>query len=192
MSRLPSALFQMRLEREINDCKTQVEDNIFISCKNNFQNPPITIEINITNLKAPKELYSTKNNKFKYTSSHRFQISIDREYPYKPPEVKWLTPILHPNIAHPREGGKVCIKTLGHWNPETNILQLINSIVNLLTHPNPKCPLDLPSCTFASKLYNSGVITISDRREARFEVSIKGQVKSTKNHPNPRPLVPDP
>ena len=55
----------------------------------------------------------------------RFDLEIKCEdsYPFKPPIVNMITPILHPNIDIK---GKICIDTLTHnWSPALNIVKVL-------------------------------------------------------------------
>lgn len=69
----------------------------------------------------------------------RLEISIPSEYPVKPPRVKFLTPIYHPNID---TEGRICLDTLtmppkGAWKPSLNISTLLTTIQALMSSPNP-------------------------------------------------------
>lgn len=53
----------------------------------------------------------------------RVELSFPEEYPFKPPQVTFVTPIYHPNID---ENGKVClgIITSENWKPATKVEQV--------------------------------------------------------------------
>ena len=66
-------------------------------------------------------------------------LEVVPEYPFKPPKVKFVTPIYHPNV---NESGDICISTLkDDWNPTLTISKTILSISSLLLDPNPGDPL---------------------------------------------------
>ena len=68
-----------------------------------------------------------------------FDIIIPREYPFKPPKVKVLTKIFHPNVFEQR----ICVSILGEdWTPANNLVDVIESIRFILTNPNPDDPLN--------------------------------------------------
>jgi hypothetical protein len=72
-----------------------------------------------------------------YVKFHLFKMDLPSEYPLKPPLVTWLTDIDHPNIV-PRVPGAVCVSTLGEsWNPNLRLSAVVNSLIFLLTDPNP-------------------------------------------------------
>ena len=67
-----------------------------------------------------------------------FEITIPREYPFKPPIVKTKTQIFHPNFFKDR----ICVGILGKdWTPANNLVDVVESLRFLLSNPNPDDPL---------------------------------------------------
>lgn len=69
----------------------------------------------------------------------KLEIQVPERYPFEPPNVKFVTPIYHPNIDN---GGRICLDILnlppkGAWAPSLNIATVLASIGLLLSDPNP-------------------------------------------------------
>uniref|UniRef100_A0A1X7UR59 U-box domain-containing protein n=1 Tax=Amphimedon queenslandica TaxID=400682 RepID=A0A1X7UR59_AMPQE len=62
------------------------------------------------------------------------------EYPYKPPEMRFITPIYHCNI---NSNGRICHPILGrNYLPTLSIKEIFDHIYGLLMAPEPDDPLD--------------------------------------------------
>ncbi|KAL5604011.1 hypothetical protein BROUX41_002012 [Berkeleyomyces rouxiae] len=70
-------------------------------------------------------------------------INLPTDYPFKPPVVKFVTPIYHPNVTNDGQGN-VCLGLLKseNWKPNTRVASVLESIRSLLVEPNADDPLD--------------------------------------------------
>ncbi|KAI2811330.1 hypothetical protein RDWZM_003828 [Blomia tropicalis] len=66
----------------------------------------------------------------------RLAIQFPKDYPFKPPEIKFSTKIYHVNIAL---DGRICLEMLNedNWTPNYTIGKLLIAIDELLSSPNP-------------------------------------------------------
>jgi ubiquitin-conjugating enzyme E2 A len=79
----------------------------------------------------------------------KLKLEFTEEYPNKPPVVKFLTQMYHPNIYL---DGKICLDILQkEWSPIYNVASILTSIQSLLSDPNT----DSPANSEAAKIYDS-------------------------------------
>lgn len=65
-------------------------------------------------------------------------MEFTHEYPHRPPIVKFVTQIYHPNVY---TDGRICLDILSNeWSPIYDIEALLTSIRSLLCDPNPNSP----------------------------------------------------
>jgi ubiquitin-conjugating enzyme E2 D/E len=83
----------------------------------------------------------------------RFHLTLDfpSDYPFKPPEIRFITTVYHPNIS---VKGEICLDILhSQWSPALTIRGLLISLCSLLTDPNPEHGLNKD----ALKLYRTNL-----------------------------------
>ncbi|XP_024431935.2 ubiquitin-conjugating enzyme E2 T [Desmodus rotundus] len=71
------------------------------------------------------------------------EVVVPERYPFEPPQIRFLTPIYHPNID---SAGRICLDILklppkGAWRPSLSIATVLASIQLLMAEPNPDDPL---------------------------------------------------
>lgn len=65
-------------------------------------------------------------------------FSRAQDYPNKPPKVKFVSKIFHPNVY---ADGAICLDILqNQWSPIYDIAAILTSIQSLLNDPNPNSP----------------------------------------------------
>ncbi|KAI5365298.1 Putative ubiquitin-conjugating enzyme E2, UBA-like superfamily, ubiquitin-conjugating enzyme/RWD [Septoria linicola] len=72
---------------------------------------------------------------------YEIDIQITGEYPFKPPVMKFITKIWHPNVSS--QTGAICLDTLGSaWSPVLTLKSALISLQSLLSSPEPSDPQD--------------------------------------------------
>jgi ubiquitin-protein ligase len=72
--------------------------------------------------------------KVRFHETHRIEIKLGASYPRTMPEIRWLTPIYHPNIS---EIGMVCLGGYGtHWVPSVQLDELCIMLWDMLRYHN--------------------------------------------------------
>lgn len=102
-------------------------------------------------------------------------IDFPHDYPFKPPRIRFTTPVYHCNISN---DGNICLDVLkDQWSPAITISTAMRSIKELLFDCNSDDPLD----TFKAQLYrdNKGAYQRAAKEHTeRFALSSFDQVQS--------------
>lgn len=65
-------------------------------------------------------------------------LTFEESYPNKPPHVKFLSRMFHPNVYNT---GELCLDILqNRWSPTYDVAAILTSIQSLLHDPNPNSP----------------------------------------------------
>jgi ubiquitin-protein ligase len=68
-------------------------------------------------------------------AAYQIEIKLPAEFPFKPPEVRFVTPIYHPNVD---DQGKICVDLLNSsetWKPTTPLVDVVKTVVDLIDNP---------------------------------------------------------
>lgn len=92
-----------------------------------------------------------------YREAHEVSLYLHAEYPLKQPQLKWLTPIFHPNI---HVTGAVCI---GAWWPAKTLDEMLLTLGEMIQYKNfdPKDPMNSKAAAWA--LRHSNLFPIDSR-----------------------------
>lgn len=93
-------------------------------------------------------------NEYYYGGQWDLSITVSPQYPMEPPVIKFITPIIHPNIN--ATTGEICLDILKKesWSPAWNLQYLITAILMLLDSPEPASPLNID----AANLYRHDTV----------------------------------
>lgn len=146
---LPIDILKIRLRNEIEACQRELRHHISVSDTSLSAFP---ILVNITLMRVPGP--SLGNGRVVHRFVHRMILLITDQYPVEKPIVKWRTPIFHPNIMPPEDGGYVCTRLLENWDFNSTLLTFIKGIEWLLANPNAGNPFGCDTCTRAAAHFN--------------------------------------
>jgi ubiquitin-conjugating enzyme E2 C len=150
MPKLPLDLLQKRLRTELRLCREHLAKYSFEVSDETFSVFPVSIRVTMRGVPGP----IIKDSRVTSNSTHRFTMKITDEYPYHKPIVIWETPIFHPNIMTPEDGGFVCTKLLDEWSFNANLLFFIQGLETLLSNPNSDNAYISDSCVKAAKYFS--------------------------------------
>ncbi len=65
----------------------------------------------------------------------RLLLTFEEAYPNKPPQVKFVSKMFHPNVY---ANGELCLDILqNRWSPTYDVVAILTSVQSLLNDPNP-------------------------------------------------------
>jgi ubiquitin-protein ligase len=88
--------------------------------------------LELSHLTVLLEVNGPKNSIYE-NKKYKIKMTLTNGYPFAPPKVEFLTPIIHPNIYK----GQICVDMLTYnWTPAYTIHTIMIVIYNLLTEPD--------------------------------------------------------
>ena len=122
-----------RLQKEIQDILKDTLSGITITSRDNTTD--------ITDFTRLKGHFDGPPDTPYEGGHYEVDIHITPEYPFKPPQMKFITKIWHPNVSS--QTGAICLDTLGtQWSPVLTLKSALISLQSLLSSPEPKDPQD--------------------------------------------------
>merc|ERR1711907_381399 len=122
----------------------------------------ISFSLDNDNIYAWKAVMEGPENSPYEKGKFKINIAIPQEYPFKAPTITFDTKVYHPNI---KSDGTICNDVLNKWSPQIKIVDVMNTIRQVLIEPNPDSPLEA----------DIGDLFKSDR--AKFEKNAKEWTK---------------
>lgn len=138
---------ETRLRNEYQRIQELVDRSEFIRIAATEGDPPDKYKIRFTCLGVES---LRPNGQPLLRDLHEVSIYLHAEYPYKQPQLKWLTPIFHPNI---HITGAVCI---GAWWAAKTLDELLLTLGEMIQYKNldPKDPMNSKAAVWAQQNRN--------------------------------------
>lgn len=109
--------WSIRLDRELVDLKKLKDDSTILDFKVSGD-PPDKYLIRYSG----RSLVPDSRGGVKVGDHQEIEIELGSDYPRRRPNVRWMTPIVHPNIS----SGQVCLGNFAsNWSPSIRIVDLV-------------------------------------------------------------------
>ena len=120
-------------------------------------------------------------NKVLYREHHQVEVRLGASYPRTMPELRWLSPVYHPNIS---EIGLVCLGAYGtHWVPSLFLDELCNMLWDMARYHNYdiRSPYNRDAALWVANQTTFGFPTdarpLRDLRIAKGRIEVSAAVK---------------
>jgi ubiquitin-protein ligase len=123
--------------------------------------------------------------KVKLIQTHRVEIKLGSSYPRTIPEIRWLTPIYHPNIS---EIGMVCLGGYGtQWAPSVQLVELCTMLWDMARYHNYdiRSPYNRDAALWVAN--QTTILFPTDPRSIRDLRAARGRLDSEDPVHDPRP-----
>ena len=116
-------------------CKEAARQRLLIDFKTHIDQPDssfICSPIENDVMKWIVVIFGTQGSLFE-DGIFKLAMTFCQDYPYKPPQVNFLTKMFHPNVAL---DGTVCPEIIErNWSPATNVVSIVKRLQSLLDNP---------------------------------------------------------
>ncbi len=115
--------------------------------------------------------------KVKIAHYHRVEIKLGASYPRTIPELRWLTPVYHPNIS---EIGMVCLGGYGtHWVPSVQLDELCTMLWDMARYFNYdiRSPYNRDAALWVAN--QTSILFPTDSRPLRDLRAAQGRIESS-------------
>lgn len=116
------------------------------------------------------------------------RINFPMDYPYSPPQLRFLTEIFHPNIY---DNGEVCISILHpaindvtsgelpseRWNPSQTVRTVLLSVISMLNEPNCTSPANVDASILYRKYKDASE---KKKPHTQYAITIRSQVNKSR------------
>ena len=126
-----------------------------------------------------KSLWRVRGHAQLLLDSHRIEIKLGASYPRTIPELRWVTPIYHPNIS---EIGMVCLGGYGtHWVPSIQLDELCNMLWDMARYHNYdiRSPYNRDAALWVAS--QTTFLFPTDSRPLRDRRAAMGRIESVSN-----------
>jgi len=94
-------------------------------------------------------------------------MQFDENYPNKPPQVKFISKMFHPNVY---ASGDLCLDILqNRWSPTYDVAAILTSIQSLLNDPNNASPANVEAATLHRENVREYVKRVRETVEQSWE-----------------------
>ncbi|RCI10219.1 hypothetical protein L249_8728 [Ophiocordyceps polyrhachis-furcata BCC 54312] len=107
--------------------------------------PPqgFTVSLDTSSLTRWNLIFAPPQPSAYHPGRYALVMTLPAEYPFRPPTIRFATPVYHPNVTNDSLGN-VCLAILkpDQWKPATRLVSVLQAVASLLLEPQPDDPLE--------------------------------------------------